>query len=144
MPMNNFNVGRDVTLNLVGFDGVIKDFTLLTHFDSKQQANHIQVKGIDGVVRHLMIPDGWDGSLDYERQDDSIDSYFASLEQSYYDGQNIAAATITETIVQPNGSIVQYRFTGVMFKLDDAGGYTGDQTVKMKISWVASRRLKVQ
>jgi hypothetical protein len=144
MPMNGFNVGRDVTLNIVGFDGSVKSFSLITNFDRRQDTNHIQVKGLDGVVRHLEIPDGWQGTFDVEKQDDAIDAYFATLEQAYYDGQNIAAATITETITNVNGSISQYSYTGVMLKYDDAGGVKGDDTIKPKISWCASRRLKKQ
>ena len=143
MPMNGFNVGRDITLNIVGWDGAIMDFSLLTSFDRKQATHHVQVKGIDGIVRHLEIPDGWSGSLDYERQDSKIDTYFAGLEQAYYDGVNIKGATITETIVDSDGSVSQFRYTGVMFKLDDAGAAKGDDTIKEKISWSASRRLKV-
>jgi hypothetical protein len=144
MPMNGFNVGRDIVLNLVGWDGAIQDFSLITSFDRKQETKHIQVKGIDGVVRHLEIPDGWNGTFDLERQNDAIDAYFAKLEAAYYDGVNIQAATITETITAPDGSIAQYRYTGVMMKLDDAGAFKGDDTVKEKISWCASKRIKVQ
>lgn len=143
MPMNGFNVGRDISVQIVGYDGTIKSFALLTGFDSKQNTNKVSIKAMDGIVRFLEIPDGWDGTFEYERQDDTIDSYFANLEAGYYGGQNIQSATITETITQPDGSNVQYRFTGVMFKLDDAGSWKGDQSVKLKLSWCASRRLKV-
>jgi hypothetical protein len=46
--------------------------------------------------------------------------------------------------VQPDGSTVQYRYTGVMLKYDNAGSWKGDETVKLTVSWCASRRIKVQ
>lgn len=144
MPMNNFNTGRDITLNIIGFDGTIKNFALQTDFDAKQMTNKISIKGLDGVVRFLEIPDGWDGGFSFERQDALIDQYFNDLENAYYGGQNVQAATITETIQEVNGGISQYRYTGVMFKLDDAGTWHGDASIKMKISWCASRRFKIQ
>lgn len=144
MAMNNFNTGRDLSLNIIGYDGAIHSFPLQTGFDAKQATNNVKIKGLDGVVRFLDIPDGWSGTLSVERQDSTIDDYFVGLEAAYYGGQNIQASYITETISNPDGSTSQYRFTGVMLRLDDAGNWMGDKNVPMKMSWVASRRLKVQ
>jgi hypothetical protein len=144
MAMNNFNTGRDLTLNIVGYQGTIVSFPLLTGFDAKQSTNNIKIKGMDGVVRFLDIPDGWSGTLSFERQDATWDTYFSSLESDYYSGVNIQAASITETMQNPDGSTSQYRFTGVMFKYDDAGSWMGDKNVPIKLSWSAGRRIKVQ
>jgi hypothetical protein len=144
MPMNNFNTGRDLTLNLIGYNGTILAFGLLTDFDAKMLTNKVAIKGMDGIIRYLEIPDGWDGSFGYTKQDDQIDAYFAGLEANYYAGQNVQASSVTETIQNPDGSISQYRFTGVMMKYDDAGAWRGDNDIKVKISWCASKRLKVQ
>src|SRR5258707_6501904 len=107
-------------------------------------SNKVSIKGLDGVVRYLEIPDGWDGTFTYTKQDDLIDAYFAGLEAAYYNGVNIPASSITETITNPDGSTSQYRYTGVMMKYDDAGAWSGDRDVILKISWCASRRIKVQ
>ena len=144
MPMNGFSVGRDITLNIIGYDGAIHNFALSTHFDAKMLANKVAIKGLDGVVRYLEIPDGWDGTFTYVKQDDQLDAYFAALEASYYAGNNIPTSSITETIQNPDGSTSQYRFTGVMMRFDDAGAWAGDRDVTLKISWCASRRIKVQ
>ncbi len=37
----------------------------------------------------------------------------------------------------------QYQYVGVVFKLDDAGSWEGDKTVKQKISFVAEQRIKL-
>ena len=144
MSMSGFNTGRDITLNIVGYLGSIASFALLTGFQRRQETVSIKIKGIDGQVRHLEIPDGWTGTLSFEKQDDSIDSYFAGLEAAYYGGSDIQAATITETIQNPDGSVAQYRYTNVQLKIDDAGDWQGDQTVKMRLGWAASQRIKVQ
>jgi len=143
MPVNNFNVGRDVTLQIVGYDGTIQNFTLQTSFDGKQETHQIKVLGMDGTVRFLELPAGWTGSMAFDRQDSSLDVYFANLESGYYSGVNAQAATITETIAEVDGSTTQWRYTGVVFRLDDAGSWKGDSQVNMKMSWSASRRLKV-
>jgi len=42
-----------------------------------------------------------------------------------------------------SGAVSQFRFEGVVLKLDDAGNWKGDSTVKQKLSFMASRRIKV-
>jgi hypothetical protein len=141
---NGFNTGRDLTLNIVGFDGAIHSFGLQTTFDAKQIVKKITIEGMDGLTRFLKIPGGWSGSFGYVKQDDLLDSYFAAMEAAYFNGQNIPASSVTETIQNTDGSTSQYRFTGVMLEYDDAGAWSGDADVKLKVSWDASRRIKVQ
>jgi hypothetical protein len=107
MPVNAFNVGRDVTLQLIGFDGTIANFALYTSFDAKQDTHQVKIMGMDGIVRFLELPAGWSGSMAFDRQDRSIDNYFANMESSYYSGLNVQAATITETITEVDGSTSQ-------------------------------------
>lgn len=142
MPVNGYTIGKDVSLDITGPSGPLR-FNIRTGFTAKQETNDIKVKRADGIVDHLVIPDGWTGSFDYTRQDSLLDDYFAGLEQNYYSGINNAPLTITETITEANGSVSQYRYTRVVLKYDDAGAKTGDDVVKQKISFMASRRLKV-
>jgi hypothetical protein len=144
MPMNGFTVGRDVTLNIFGSNGGVTNFQTITGFMKKQETVHVQSKGMDGVIRHLELPDGWSGTMTFDRSSSAVDDYFAQLESNYYGGLNIAAAQITETITEVNGATTQYRYTGVMMKLDDAGRSAGENLVSQSVSWVASKRLKIQ
>jgi hypothetical protein len=143
LPVNSFNVGRDLTLQIVGFDGSIEEFSLQTAYDSKQETHNIKIMGMDGTVRFLDLPAGWKGTCTYNRQDSVLDRYFARMESTYYSGINVQAATITETITEVDGSLSQFRYTGVVFKLDDAGSWQGDKEVTQKMSWSASRRVSV-
>ena len=142
MPLNTFSTGRDVTLTVVTPSGPIS-FNLITGFHSSPVTGQVKVKGIDGITRHALFPDGWTGGFDIERSDSTVDDYFAQLEDNYYQGQNIGSSTITETITEPNGAVTQYRYLQVLLQLDDAGSWMGDQTVKQKISFMASRRKKI-
>lgn len=143
MPMNGFNVGRDVKVDVVGNTGALVSFNKVTMFDSKQVTQSIKIVGLDGVVNDLELPHGWTGGIEVERMDAAVDDYIASLESAYYNGVNIQGGRITETITEVNGGQSQYRYDGVMFKLDDAGSKKGDASIKQKLSWVAARRIKV-
>lgn len=143
MPVGGYSVGKDVSLDVFTTVGVIR-FSTVTGFDSKQMTTKHTVKGLDGENRFLEIPEGWDGSITIERADDQLDAYIAQLESAYYAGLGIQPSQITETITNPDGSISVYRFTKVMFKYDDAGAWAGDKAVTQKLSWCASKRIKVQ
>lgn len=142
MPVNGFSVGRDISLDIIGPSGPLR-FNLITDFTAKPDVTDQKVKGLDGITRHVRFPDGWTGSLSIERQDSTVDDYFADLEANYYAGLNEHPLTITETITEVSGAVSQYRFLGVLLKLDDAGDYAGDKTVKQKVSFMAQRRIKV-
>lgn len=142
MPVNGFSVGRDVTLTIVSPSGPL-NFALITAFHAKPEQTEKKVKGIDGVTRHCRFPDGWSGGFDIERQDSTVDDYFAQLEANYYAGLNEQPCTITETITETSGAITQYRYLNVLLKLDDAGSWAGDDTVKQKLSFLASQRQKI-
>jgi hypothetical protein len=142
MPLNGFSVGRDIATNIQTPTGTLA-LSLITKFTSKPETTDKKVKGIDGRTRHLIFPDGWTGSFEVERQDSTIDDFFAAQEADYYAGLNLLSSTITETITESDGSTSQYMYVGVIFKLDDAGDWAGDETVKQKISFMAEQRIKV-
>ena len=143
MPINNFSVGRDISLVIVTAGNPIS-FNLLTDFQSKQDTTKTRIKGLDGKTRWVRFFDGWSGSMQIERRDSTVDDYFTQLEAAYYAGINEQAASITDIKQEPNGAITQYRYFGVLLDLDDAGKWSGDATVKQSISWVCERRIKIQ
>lgn len=142
MSVNGFTVGRDLSLDIIGANGPLR-FNLITDFKAKPDITDQKVKGLDGITRHVRFPDGWSGSFTVERQDSTIDDYFAQVEANYYAGLNETTLTLTETITEASGAVSQFRYTGVLLKLDDAGEYKGDSTVKQMVSFVAARRIKV-
>jgi hypothetical protein len=140
MPLNGFNTGRDLTLVITDANGPVT-FGLITKFEAKPHFNDEKVKGLDGIVRFLPQPEYWSGSFDIERQGPQLDKYFAQMEANYFAGQNTLPAMIQETIQEPDGSVSTFRFLGVMLKFEDAGSWAGGQSVKQRVSFVASRRV---
>lgn len=143
MPINNFTVGRDISVNVVTASGPLS-FNLLTGFQKKQDATKTRIKGMDGKTRWVRFFDGWSGTFKIERRNSVVDDYFAQLEAAYYAGINEQAVSITEIIQETDGSITQWRYFGVLLDLDDGGESGGDTTVKQTVSFVAERRIKIQ
>lgn len=142
MPINGFTVGKDVNIDVMTSAGA---FTIsnITAFHPRAKYTSVKSKSLDGIVRHVDIPDGWDFTLEVDRADGNTDTFFANQEQAYFNGQPIQSATINETITNPDGSVSQYQYTQVTLRFDDAGQRNADALVKMTISGSATRRNKL-
>jgi hypothetical protein len=143
MPMNAYTVGRDLALDIVSAKKGVVRFPIRTGFSQKQETNDIKIKRADGQTDMLYTPDGWTGTFDFERASSDLDDYFAQMEADYYNGKTNDVLSITQTIVEPNGATTQYRFIGVSLKYSDGGSWVGDSSVKQKVDWFASKRLKI-
>ncbi|GGY07114.1 hypothetical protein [Paludibacterium paludis] len=142
MPIGEFSTGRDVSLDFITPTGPLR-LAGLKNFSSKQDLTDKKIKLINGRTVHQRFFDGWSGAFEAERADSTLDDYFCALEDNYFSGNPENPITITETVNEPDGSISQYRFEGVLLKLDDAGAWKADETVPQKVSFVAERRRKV-
>lgn len=142
MPTNGHTIGRDVSVQIVTPNGILVPKTV-TGFNSKPETNDVKIKPLNGPPQFAHVPDGWSLSFDIERANADIETYFANLEEGYYRGDDINPITITETIREVGGGISQWRYEGVSLKLEDGGSKAADQTVKQKVSGMASIRRRV-
>jgi hypothetical protein len=142
MPMNGYNIGRDVTLTIVTSSGTL-NFNKITGFQSKQNTTDQEITRLDGITDILRFYKPWTGNFMIERQDSVLDSYFAQLEANFYIGANENGVSMTETIQEVSGALTQWRFQNVLLKYDDAGEYRADQSVKQAVSFLASRRTQI-
>ena len=143
MPINNMSIGKDVSVVIITPTGALNiPAAAITSFGVQPVTDNESRMGMDGVMRALVTPTGWKGSFDVDRMNSSIEDWWASVEAAYFAGQNVPSGTITETISNPDGSISQYRYTGVVFDLEDLGTREPSKVIKQKLNFVASRRLK--
>src|SRR5271154_209440 len=141
MPVNNFTVGKDVSLVIQLATGPLT--LTLTDFGAKVKTTTLESKPLNGIKQHAYIPDGWDISFKVDRMDTSADDFWANFEAQYYAGVNQLSGIIYETISEADGSVSQWRFPGVVVKLDNAGDYSGDKKVEQSFSGMASMRIRV-
>jgi len=143
MPVAGFNIGRDVTVDLIGQNGSLITFAGVTEFEAKPINKELTSSRLDGVNLFATIPAGWEGTVTLDRADSNLDDYIAQIEALYYAGQTIAYGQITETISEVSGAITQYRYTNVAYNLEDAGTWKGDDKVVEKLKFKASQKIKV-
>lgn len=143
MPQGQFNLGRDIGLTIVTPQLGPITLNTITSFKSKSDDNVQKLILINGITDHLRFFQGWSGSFDLERASAILDQYFAMLEANYFRGIPEAAASITETIQEVNGTVSQYRYPGVILSFSDAGDFTGDKSVKQSMNFVSKRRIQI-
>ncbi len=144
MADNDTNLGRDVVLNILDPRRGIQRFGLMTGFDGKPQYNQLESKGLDGVPRFRNVPHGHRLTFNFDRQDRSIDDYFAQAEEDYFNGAQMPQVSITETITELDGSVSQWIYTGVSLTLTDGGTWKGDAITTQSIEGMASRKRLVK
>lgn len=139
---NTFNIGRDGS-QITIFDSIAGQVTFngMVSFDTKPRTKELESEGINGVTTFRNVPNGHEGSFDFDRQDSSVEAYFAILEANFYAGLPPPTAIITQTINESDGSVTQFQFTGCALKLDNAGTWKGLDKVQPKVSWRASKKI---
>ncbi|MEQ1694781.1 MAG: hypothetical protein ABL901_02975 [Hyphomicrobiaceae bacterium] len=148
MPINTgqgtLNTGKDVSMDVVLTNGHVLRIGNITKFDRKPTVKKLQSNGIDGNNRRGVIPEGWVLTIEADREDAQVETWWADYEAGYYNGLTVQNVTILETIIEGDGTVTQWRYTGVAFHFDDAGNVTADKFIGMKLSGEASRRIRIQ
>ncbi len=142
MSINGLTVGRSIQINLHTPTGELVINTIIS-FNAKPDAVDKKIVAMNGNVIPLVFPSGFSGTMEIERTDNTLEQYWDQFEDGYYLGLNLLPSTITETITESDGSQTQYLYTNVMFKVDNLGAYSGNDTVKQSLSFMAGRRQQV-
>lgn len=142
MSQGGYTIGLDVAIDILGPYGAIR-IDKITAFDSKPKTSSTAVTALNGETDELLFLKGWQGTIDLERTDSTVDDWWAQFESDFYNGKSTSPATITETISEPDGSTTTWRYQRVVLTLADAGKKQGDKTVPMQMTFTAARRVKV-
>lgn len=143
MATYDFSLGRDLSLDIVDPQQGLLRFPIRTGWDVKAIYHEIDSVALDAVHRHRDIPSGWQGTLDLDRADNTVDAYFAAFEANFYNGADQPKLTITESIKERDGSISQYRYENVTIRLEDAGGWKGNDKRTLRVAFNAERRKQI-
>lgn len=142
--VNTFNVGHDISVDSVDpVTGKMISWPPPTGFSRSPAQKMLMSEPITQPPIHRIVEGGWHGTMDFDRSDNSVDSFFARNETLYWQGVDIVGGTITETIKEKDGSVSQYQYTNVTFQYSNAGHWRAQDKVPIQVSWSASQRLQV-
>ena len=103
----------------------------------------VRLDRLDGVPMGAELPKGWEGSFEVERGTSAVDDFIAVSEQTYLNQGSLPAGTVYQYVTEVDGSTSTYQFSGVVFKLVNAGIWKGDSTVKQKLEFFATQRQRI-
>jgi hypothetical protein len=142
VPTTQFSVGRDCQFVVMGPGGRI-DLTYVTQFESRQMTAPVRIDRLDGIMMAADLPKGWEGSFELERGTSAVDDFIAAAEAAWYAGGTAPYGTLYQYVTEVDGSTSTYQYSSVVFKLVNAGTWKGDASVKQKLEFFASTRVRV-
>lgn len=143
LGQGTFNTGRDVSIVLMGGNGVRVDLPNIISFNSSQETATVKVDRLDGIQLPAEFPKGWTGTIDVDRGSAGVDDFFALAESAWRTHGVYQASTLYTFITEADGSTSTYQYDSVALKLADAGQWKGDSPTSQKISFMANGRRRV-
>jgi hypothetical protein len=89
------------------------------------------------------LPKGWEGSFEVERGSSAVDDFIAAAEVAYRTSGSLPYGQVYQYVNEPDGSTSTYQYTGVVFRLVNAGIWRGDGAVKQKLEFFAAARVRL-
>jgi hypothetical protein len=142
--LNGYNVGTDVSLSISDPYGDVFPAEALAHvteFDAESDDVEIKVTPISfgGVPIYQTVWNGTRGRIMFARVNGSFQSMIVSLMDSYYDLGTIPFFTITQTVMNRDGTIDQYMFVGCQWVKPRFGNYRATKEVDLSLDFRAQR-----
>jgi hypothetical protein len=144
--MSNFaqSYGRDIRLDINLADGSVLTLPEIIDYDIKPTNHTDSFVNIQGRPVHNVIPQGGNLTINLKRVDSTIEDFQAAFEANYYAGAPLLKGTLTETISNPDGSIIQYQCQGVVLIIEDMGTWKGETAVSQQIKGMYETFVKIQ
>jgi len=142
MSGSMFSIGRDCQVVVLGAYGRV-DLEHVTGFEARQLTASVRVDRIDGTTLGAELPKGWEGSFELERGNSAAEDFIAQLESDFFAGNNPAAGTLYQYITEVDGSTSTYQFDNVVFRLTNAGLWRGDASIKQRLEFFGSTRVRM-
>jgi len=144
LPIQNFSLGHDVTVTIYDNNtNSLVSFPAQTGWQANPIYKNLKSSPLNSFPIYAEVPDGWRGSFDFDRTNNTIDVYFANFEAAYWAGGNPLDGSITETIQEDDGTVTQFVYVGVSMRLANSGQWRSGEKVSQRIDWSCSTRQRI-
>ena len=126
MPRNTMSISKDLALVLVSSTGASLQLPKLTGFDVKPIYETVKSKVLDGPTRQVSLPDGYNLSIKFDREDGQVDTFFAGLEAAYWAvGGYMPTFALYEFVTERNGSTSEFEYTEIDLQYEPGSWKSG-------------------
>lgn len=138
-PVNALSISKDIAVHITTTLGELS-LPPLTGFDDEPIFETVKSKVLDGPTRQADLPDGWKGSIKFDRVDNTVDSFFGRAETAFWvSGGYAFTGTMMVFITERDGSqsVYEYVECSLTFK---AGSWKSGSPVGQEIMFYARYR----
>ena len=139
-----FNIGVDASVTIADDVGDVFPAEALSHiteFDSESEDTELKVTPISGggVPIHMTIWNGVRGRMMFARVSGAFQAMIVELMDMYYDEGQVPFFTVYVDVMNRDGTIDEYVYTGVQFTRPRFGNYRATKEVDMQLEFRAAR-----
>ena len=144
MSINQLVFGHQVTVVIQNpITGANLALTNITKFDSKQNTEKETSKPLNSKPIFAHTPNGFTGTITFDRVDATIDTFFAQMEATYWANGLTFNGNITTYITELNGTTTQWLYSAASMTLSDAGSYESQKKITMRIDFESADREQI-
>ena len=142
MSGSMFSVGRDCQVVVLGAYGRV-DLVHVTGFESRQ-TDRLGPGGPDRwPAARGRVAEGLGRHLRSRARQLRSRRLHRAVGAAFYNGQSPSPGTLYQYISESDGSTSTFQFNNVVFRLASAGLWKGDASVKQKLEFFASTRVRM-
>lgn len=136
-----YNIGTDLGVSVsdnYGDQFPLDALGLVMDFDSKAHSSIIKVTPITNGGRPIFqtVWQGGDGRISFTRQNGNLQSMVTELMDAYHNSGIIPVFSLATSILNRDGSIDEYLYTGVQFETPDFGNFAAMKEVNNGLSFM--------
>jgi hypothetical protein len=129
--------GKVTRILLIDPDGARISLGKVTEWTFKEDIKEVESTGLDGDRDVLMAYNGCSGSFMSEMQDTGLYDFFQARKIEYQATGNYRYSSFFGYITYPDNTELAIQFSDVALKLDTNGEFKNEETVKLKVSFIA-------
>lgn len=130
------NVGRDITLSIIGPDSVVIVVDNVMSFDYRQITADITHMRMNGSTLVADLPKLWEGTVEFQRRDATVETAIRAIQDQWLGNQDYILGTLAITVASQKENAT-YTFHDVSVKLEDTR-WKGDDATTSKLQFRAS------
>lgn len=144
MPVNGMNVGKDYSFGLYDANtGEVIDFGDIQNVKITAIYHDIKSAPYNDVPKYGHIPDGYKGSMTITRTRAALEELQLKLNEKFNNGEVMKPGYLNETVVNTDGSVSRFQYTGVDFKIEEIADVSREKIVPQTMTFMASNKVQI-
>ena len=144
VPVNNMNTGVDYTFGYYDANtGAIVDLGDVQNVKVSRGKHQLKSTPYNAPPRFGFVEDGYAINFTITRTGAALEDFSLQQAANFDAGSVIKAGYLSQSVVNPDGTISRYQFTGFVFFMSDPGDVAREKQVTISCEGAASKKVKI-